>query len=249
MSIDKFSNAVLYGRGVFTTLAIRDREPLLWDKHWRRLVRDAGKLGLDLAGHTEPGTRAAIDELIREERLGDGRVRVTFIDRSASAMWPGDGGRGTDLLIVAGPKRPRPEHLELTLSPRLVNSTSPLAGVKSCNYLEPLMAYEEARALGFDEGLRLNERGHVASACMANIFWETGGKLYTPSLSTGCLAGTTREYLLERLEVSEVESGVGAVGESERIFLTSANLGVASVVGYNGRKLDTSDHPLLRLIT
>ena len=110
------------------------------------------------------------------------------------------------------------------------------------------MSYEEARGRGFGEALRLNERGHVASACMANVFWEKDGKLFTPSLSTGCLPGTTREFVLENFECEEVESGIEVLNSADRIFLTSAGLGVAAAAEFDARELDTSDHPLLGLI-
>ena len=110
------------------------------------------------------------------------------------------------------------------------------------------MSYEEAQAGGFDEAIRLNEKGHVTSACMANVFWETGGRLYTPSLSTGCLPGTTREFVLENLECEEVEVGIETLESADRILLTSAGVGVAPISEFNGRKLDTSDHPTLNLI-
>ena len=62
------------------------------------------------------------------------------------------------------------------------------------------MALENAKAKGFDEAIRLNERGEVASACMANVFWIKDKKLFTPDLETGCLAGTTREFIIETAE-------------------------------------------------
>ena len=80
---------------------------------------------------------------------------------------------------------------------------------------------------------------------MANVFWEADGRLFTPSLSTGCLPGTTREIVMENFGCEEVEAGIEAIETADRIFLTSAGLGVAPVAEFNGRRLDTSGHPLL----
>jgi branched-chain amino acid aminotransferase len=242
------SSILLYGKGVFTTVSIRHREPFLWAKHWSRLQNNAAAVGIDISEHTEVDIRSALDELIRKENLVQGRARITFVDVSPSRMWSGSGKRRTELLINTGSKRPRSAQLKLALSPHMINSTSPLAGVKSCNYLEHLMSYEEARREGFDEAIRLNEIGHVTSACMANVFWEEGGKLYTPSLSTGCLAGTTREFVMENLECEEVEAGIENFESADRIFLTSAGLGIAPVAEFNGRPLNVSDHQILQLI-
>ena len=248
MRSDTSSSILLYGKGVFTTIAIHDGEPFLWAKHWSRLQNNTAKLGISISEHFEAATRSALDELIRKENLDQGRVRITFIDASPNPIWGGSGESKTELLINTGPKRNRPDRSKLSLSPHLVNSTSPLAGVKSCNYLEHLMAYEETQRRGFDEAIRLNEKGHITSACMANVFWETGGKLYTPSLLTGCLPGTTREFVMEHFDFEEVEAGVEAIESADRIFLTSAGLGIVSVAEFNGRRLDTSEHRISELL-
>ncbi len=198
------SNAELYGKGVFTTIAMRAGEPFLWEKHWRRLVRDAGKVGLDLAQHTEESTRKALDE----RTIRNGRARITFSDESESALWGGDGATSIRLSIITAGQRVIPKSFRLTISPFSVNSQSPLSGVKSCNYLENILALDEARERGFAESIRLNERGLVTGGCMANVFWTRGSRLFTPSLSTGCLAGTTREFVLERFDCREAEADV-----------------------------------------
>ena len=83
---------------------------------------------------------------------------------------------------------------------------------------------------------------------MANVFWEKDGYLFTPSLATGCLPGTTRESILEEVECEEVEMAIEELHEADRIFLTSAGLGVVSVAEAGGRELDTSEHPLSGLL-
>jgi branched-subunit amino acid aminotransferase/4-amino-4-deoxychorismate lyase len=79
---------------------------------------------------------------------------------------------------------------------------------------------------------------------MANVFWETDGKLFTPSLKTGCLPGTTREYVLENVECEEVEASIEELKEADRIFLTSAGIGIVTVAYCNERRLDISEHRL-----
>ena len=62
---------------------------------------------------------------------------------------------------------------------------------------------------------------------MGNIFWLQfdNERLYTPSLKTGCLAGTTRELIIENFEVEEVEINVNLFfGLAETIFFTSSGI-------------------------
>jgi len=243
------TSSTLYCKGVFTTIAICDGKPWVWEKHWRRLTDNAARLGIDLSEHTEEKTRSALMDAISVTGIANGRARITFSDESQSPIWSQSVEKKTDLSIIVAERRPVPAKFKLTISPHRVNTTSPLVGIKSCNYLEHLLAFEEASKRGFHEAVRVNERGEIASACMANVFWTKDGRLFTPSLKTGCLAGTTREYILENLDCEEVETGVEDLGSADRIFLTSAGIGAIAVAELDGRQLDTSEHSLSSLLS
>ena len=241
------SAGVLHGKGIFTTLAVVGSAPLLWEKHWQRLVDNAARTGIDVTEYSKAGIREALDEIISVNGLTDGRARITLVDESPASVWPFDHARKTSLFMITGGVRSKAEILRLTISPYRVNSHSPLAGVKSCNYLENVIAYEEANGRGFHEAIRLNERGHVTGGCMSNVFWSKGGELFTPSRATGCLQGTTREHVLENLECSEVEQEIDALNDAEVIFLTSAGVGIVSVGLFDAITFETCDHPMLGL--
>lgn len=245
MADEDLSAAKLYGKGVFTTVAVHAGQPFLWDKHWRRLAGNAAILDIDLTEHPEANT---LELMLAQIGLQNGRARVTLFDESPSRIWTAGNQKKTSLSIIVAERRPTPDNFNLTMSPHRINTTSPLVGIKSCNYLEHLLAFEEATNRRFHEAIRLNERGEIASACMANVFWEGEGKLYTPSLKTGCLPGTTREYILENIDCAETNAGIEELETADRIFLTSAGLGVAPVADFNGRRLDTSGHPLSTLL-
>lgn len=221
----------------------------MWEKHWRRLKHDAGKIGLDILSIAEADVKGVVQTEISGSGLPSGRLRITLMDGSAAGLWRDGGGSGTMLSVLAARLRSVPANFKLGVSPHRINTTSPLAGIKSCNYLEPLISFEEANKRGFAEAIRLNERGEIASACMANLFWLKGKKLFTPSLRTGCLAGTTREYVLENLECEEVEAGIDAVANADEIFLTSAGIGILQVAEFNGRPLQQNGHPITRVLT
>jgi branched-subunit amino acid aminotransferase/4-amino-4-deoxychorismate lyase len=110
------------------------------------------------------------------------------------------------------------------------------------------MSLEAAKARGFHEAIRINERGQVTSACMANVFWLKDEQLFTPAISTGCLPGTTREFVMENLQVNEVEAGIDGLKSADAIFLTSAGLGVVGVDEFDGRAMKRVEHDLLDLV-
>ncbi|MDX6695889.1 MAG: 4-amino-4-deoxychorismate lyase [Blastocatellia bacterium] len=234
--------AALYGRGVFTTLAVYDGHPFQWRAHWQRLMEHAMRAGVEVAAFDEETARASLLKLIVANDVKQGRARLTLLAGAVPGVWETKGaqeGAQTSLLMMTGEARVvGHEGLALTVSPYRLNTLSPLAGLKSVNYLEHIMALEEARARDFDEAVALNERGEVASTTMANLFWTMGGTVHTPALSTGALAGTTRSRVIElahELSIPTVEGvyDLSDLGDADEIFLTSAGLGVALVTTFD----------------
>lgn len=239
------SNSFLYGKGVFTTVRVIGGETFLWEKHWQRLNDNASKLGIDISGISEND----VLEMIASEQISDGRIRVTISDNSESKIWqtkPAE--HPPSVSILSGEFRPVSENFNVTISQYRVNSTSPLAGIKSCNYLENMLAFNEARSRGFDEAIRLNERSEITSGCMSNIFWLSDGKLFTPVLSTGCLAGTTRGFVLDNLECDEVVADIEVLTSADALFLTSAGLGIKPVKILDKKAFDKTEDPILDLL-
>lgn len=242
------SPSILYGKGIFTTIAIRGGEPLSWDKHWARLGRDSGTVGVDLAGFSEKTVFSELKKEITSSGLSDGRARLTFSDERSGEIWPAESSQSTTMSIMVGKRRAVPAKFSITASPYRVNIESPLVGVKSCNYLENLLAIEEAKGRGFHEALRINHNGHLTGGCISNVFWLKQGRLWTPHLDTGCLPGTTREYIIENLECEETRQPMDTLGTADSIFMTSAGLGVVRVHDLDNRPFDPIDHPILHVL-
>lgn len=235
--------ATLYGRGVFTTLAIYDGRPFQWHAHWWRLMEHATRARVDVTGCDEETARASLLKLIAANEVKQGRARLTLLAGAEQqrGVWEVKGAHElkSALLMMTGDARVvGHEGLALTVSPYRLNTLSPLVGLKSVNYLERIMAWEEARGRDFDEAVALNERGEIASATMANLFWAVDGSLHTPALSTGALAGTTRARVIElahELSIPTVEGvyDLSDLGDADEIFLTSAGLGVGLVTTFD----------------
>jgi len=238
------SSAMLYGRGVFTTLAIYNSQPFRWSKHWQRLTTHAKKLDIDFTGCNEQNVGEALHKLIAVNQVKDGRARVIMLARSGRDIWKTrtPGAKKTDLLIMTGePQKLAPGGLSLAVSPYRTNTVSPLAGIKSLNYLEHVLSWEEAQSRDFDEAVVLNERGEIVSATTANLFWARNGTLHTPALGTGALAGITRECVIELahegfIPLLEGNYEMQDLTEADEIFLTSSSLGVAPVTTFDFRR-------------
>src|SRR5690349_6827036 len=238
------SSAMLYGRGVFTTVAIYNSLPFLWTRHWHRLTTHAKRLDIDFTGCNEKNVGDALLKLISVNQVSFGRARVIMLARHGRDIWKtkGPGAKKTDLLIMTGdPQKPAPAGLSLAVSPYRVNTVSPLSGIKSLNYPEHVLSWEEAQSRDFDEAVVLNERGEIASATTANLFWAKNGTLHTPNLSTGALAGVTRECVIEIANKHFIPLLEGIYEmpdliDADEIFLTSSRLGVAPVTTFDFRR-------------
>jgi branched-subunit amino acid aminotransferase/4-amino-4-deoxychorismate lyase len=235
----------LYGRGVFTTLAVHGGRPFLWPEHWVRLKEHAARAGVELGELNEQNVKESLRRLIEANGVEEGRARITLLATTERGFWRVENvgpGRGADLLIMTGEAHAAPEDgLALTVSPYRISTMSALAGVKSVNYLEHILAWEEARARDFDEAVTLNERGELVSATLANIFWVSRGTIHTPALATGAINGTTRACVMElagEISAPLVEGvyDLSDLGDADEVFITSAGHGLRVVTAFDFRR-------------
>jgi branched-chain amino acid aminotransferase len=79
-----------------------------------------------------------------------------------------------------------------------------------------------------------------------NVFLAWGGRLVTPPLSAGCLAGVTRGLLLEWADAEEADVPLGALAEADEAFLASTTRDVHPIASVDGRPLPLVPGPLTR---
>jgi len=226
------------GDGLFETILSRDGELVLLEAHLDRMARGCETLGLP------PLDRMRAQRLCEEAAAtvaGRAAVRLT--------LTAGSGGRGLDRLASPYPRlfataapsaKPQTPATLITATVRR-NEGSPASRLKSLSYLDNVLARDEARAAGADEGLMLNNQGHVACAAAANIFWLEGGRLVTPALQSGVLDGIMRAKTIESagligLPVEESCVEPARLTHAEAIFLTSSLIGLRPVGALNGKQ-------------
>lgn len=239
--IAPISSALLYGRGVFTSVAIYGGRPFLWPEHCARLMEHADRTRVDRSAYSESGLATCLQKLIGVNRVVDGRARVVLLANKGRDEWMTKASptRKTDLLLMTADARKVPESgLTLTVSPYRINSVSALTGIKSISSLDQILSWEEARARDFNDAVLLNERGELVSTAMANLFWVKEGTVHTPSLTTGAVAGVTRERVITlagELAIPLVEGvyELNDLADADEVFLTSAAIGVARVTTFD----------------
>jgi 4-amino-4-deoxychorismate lyase len=109
-----------------------------------------------------------------------------------------------------------------------------LAGLKTLNRLESVLARAEWRDERIWEGLLRDVEGSVVCGTMSNVFLRRGSTLMTPALDRCGVAGVMRRWVLEqardlRLRVWQGRLPVEAFRDAEEVFMTNAVAGVVPV--------------------
>jgi branched-chain amino acid aminotransferase len=224
---------LLTGLGVFTTLRLRDGQPFRFDLHWQRLARDAHRLDVPLC-YEEAAVCQAVIRLAGANARREGAVRLSFIKNSGGLWTPLPDHVPTDLLAFSYELKAWPTVHRLRLQPMAIFAAGVYAGVKMLSWAPNTAILDKARAEGFDDALLVNEKGQLAECTSANIFLVRNGHVLTPPLSSGCLAGVTRDVLVEvapAAGVNIIEQNLTAddLVSAEEFFLSSTTRGVAAV--------------------
>ncbi|MBB6305860.1 aminotransferase class IV [Xanthobacter tagetidis] len=223
------------GDGLFETLRLSGGAVLRLEAHLARLAAGARVLGLPMPS-LDLG--AALAATAQANGLLDGVLRLT--------LTRGTGPRGVlppaapspTLVIAAAPAGPAlpPARLVIAETTRR-NELSPLAQVKSLNYLDGILARQEAARRGADDAVLLNTKERVAETTIANLFALIDGALVTPPLADGVLPGVMRAAVMAE-GAEERPLGAFDLERAGEIFLTSA-LGIRSVSAIEGRALSS----------
>jgi branched-chain amino acid aminotransferase len=244
---------LICGWGIFTTLRIARGEAFAYERHWRRLEKDAGKIRLPMP-YPAAKVRMHLHEVIRANEITEGCARIYFVYNSVG-LWQSDETRPqVDLLIYTAPLPEYSASARLTLRPHGRHAAAPLSGVKSISWLNNVWAVSEAAREGFDEVVLLNERGEVAECTSANIFAVKNGKVLTPPLNAGCLEGVTRGILMEiapdaGLSIVEQSLRPDDLYSADEVFISSTNRNVIAVGDIAGHKIANSPGPATRTLS
>lgn len=233
-------HGVTVGDGVFETCQVIDGTAVALTRHLRRLERSAAVLALTCP--PQERVREAVDQtLAAAGPLPLGRLRITLTG-GAGPLGSDRGDAPPTLIVAASPARPWAPDQAVVSVPWTRNERSAIAGAKTTSYAENVVALAEAHRRGAGEALLGNTRGELCEGTGSNVVLVLGGVLVTPPLSSGCLAGITRELLLEwageaGLPIAEKALPMSALAEAEDVLLTSSTRYVQPQAAVDGRSL------------
>jgi 4-amino-4-deoxychorismate lyase len=233
--IDCRDRGLQYGDGVFETMRVRHGRIRLLEYHLERL--EAGCRQLRIAGPSLPLLRR---ELARAAALRSEGVLKLIITRGAGRRGYRPTGRERCTRILALHSLPktvrtdasRPVRVRLCATPLGLNPR--LAGLKTLNRLESVLARAEWNDARIWEGLMRDLDENIVCGTMSNLFLRRGSILMTPVLDRCGVAGVMRRWILQaarelRLKAVERRLRWQDLSTAEEVFMSNAVVGVRSV--------------------
>jgi branched-chain amino acid aminotransferase len=246
-SVSVYDHGFLYGDGIFEGIRCYNGRVFKLTEHVDRLFESALTLRLEI-----PMSRAefagAIVETVRRTGLRDAYIRPVV------SRGPGDLGIDprkcpkANVVIIVDTIQLYPEEayrkglrlVTTSTRQRPVDVLNPR--IKTCNYLNNIMARLEANLVGADEGLMLTTEGYVAECTADNLFLVRKGRVTTPPAYIGILQGVTRQTILDlcaTLGVPAAEQVITLhdVYTADECFLSGTGAELGPVVEVDGRAI------------
>ncbi|AEV27669.1 MULTISPECIES: branched-chain amino acid transaminase [Azospira] len=170
--------------------------------HTQRLARSAHIFQMALP-YSQEELNEAQKEVIRANNLESGYIRpLAFYGSEKMGVSPK--GAKVHVIIAAWPwgaylgeeGMQRGIRIKTSSFTRHHVNITMVRAKASGNYMNSILANNEALTDGYDEAMLLDPEGYVCEGAGENIFIVKNGKLYTPDL-TSCLEGITRATVIQ----------------------------------------------------
>lgn len=240
-TVSVLDHGMTVGDGVFETVKAVQGAPFALQRHLDRLERSARGLGLPAPDREQ--VAAACAEVLAANPMPMGRLRITYTGGLAP-LGSDRGDSGPTLVVACGEVTRGPDSCAVVTVPWTRNEHSAVAGLKTTSYAENVIALARAHEYGAAEAIFGNTRGRLCEGSASNVFVVLEGRLLTPPLTSGCLAGITRALALQWLDAEEADLPLSVLEEAEEVFLTGSLRDIQAVSRVDDRELPGAPGPI-----
>jgi 4-amino-4-deoxychorismate lyase len=242
-TLDYRDRGLQYGDGIFETMRVRRRGIRLLELHLERLYKGCRQLRI----------RVPKPLLLRREleRIAARRIEGVLkliVTRGCGPRGYRPTGRERATRIATLHALPRAAAADAAQAVRLrvcatrLNTNPSLAGLKTLNRLDSVLARAEWSDARIWEGLMRDVDGNWVCGTMSNLFVRRGSALLTPPLDRCGVAGVMRRWILENaggLRLHPVERRIrwDDLRSAEEVFMSNAVVGIRSVRTIEGARL------------
>lgn len=252
-TVHVLTHALHYGTGVFEGIRAYETPAgtaaFRLTDHMERLHRSAKAYQMELEWSVEVLAKAA-QELLTANELESGYVRpLVFLELGAVGLNPANARVRTAIITwrwgaYLGEEGVRDGITVAVSSWRRFSPDSFPNAKGTGTYINSILAKREAIQNGYDEAIMLNSDGVIAEGSGENLFLVRDGVVYTPSTSSGCLDGITRDSVITLLredgyEVVERTMHRSDLYYCDELFLTGTAAEVTPIREVDDRPVGT----------
>lgn len=241
-----------YGDGIFETIALINDVPWLLDRHLERLTNGAKILFLDTHKILDPKQiPSQVKQLQKANNIGPTAKLRLYLWRNSEGLYTPKTNDTAYLLTIEKMNAKRISILEkVGYSENAINYPSPYSQFKTLNALKYVIAGIEKINKGLDEIILKDYTGSISEALSSNLFWKKGDSYFTAPLTTGCIDGIMRNWLIKELKLRSYKVEEKLINSSElslsdHIFTTNS-LGIGHIQELSGNVFDVD--PLVQEI-
>ena len=245
--IEPANRGLRYGDGLFETIKYANGKLILATEHFARLWKGMNTLQFDLPRHFTPEilTEEMINLAKKNGHENAARVRLTVI-RGSGGLYDAVNHLPNYIIETGALQENHATSLNsnglvLGMYNEVKKSCDLLSNLKHNNYLPYVMAAIYAKKQKWNDAIILNSEGRICDSTIANIFLIRAGRIFTPALEEGCVAGVMRKALIRQLEVGawsleERPVSVDELLDADEVFLTNSIYGIRWVQNIGDKK-------------
>jgi len=228
---------LLYGDGVFETVAVENGQLRYWSQHLRRLQSGCERLGMAPVNATL--LERECHSLIEESQQAVIKVIITRGSGGRGYRTPGQARSTRIIQLNEWPNYPAScteSGIKTRICQTRLGHNPSLAGIKHLNRLEQVLARQEWDDPVIMEGLMLDASGNLVEGTMSNVFVVKDAVLMTPDLQLCGVAGIMRAHVLDMAAEHSIAARIqrlelDALLQADEVFICNSLMGIWPVIG------------------
>ncbi len=240
--VSVFDHGFVTGDGVFESVLVRDGRTFALRRHLDRLEKSASIIGLAMPDRSE--LQDAVAAVLASSNELSAKVRIT-VTAGNGPLGSARGDGPPTVIVALAPLAPsREDAVRVAIAPWPRVSLGPTAGAKTISYVDNVVALSWAHEQGATETIFVDLDGNLCEGTGSNLFVVLGGRLVTPPLGSGCLAGVTRSLVIELTGAEEAAVEGSRIAEITEAFLTATSRSVQPIAWLGDYSLPHCPGPL-----
>lgn len=244
--ISVFDRGFLFGDSIYDVTYTKDGNIIFFEDHIDRIYNSARLLGMSLFVSRDHIIKETIKTL-KHSKIKNAYVRIIITRGETDITLDPNTSFKNNLIIIVRPQKVHPKEfyengINLCISSVLRNNIKAIdPKAKSGNYLNNVMAMSEAKNLGYDDALMVNEKNEITEGTSFNIWFVKNNVIKTPHEKAGLLKGITREKIISLCRKNQLNLQIDncyteEIESYDEAFISSSTRGLIPVRTINNKK-------------